>query len=130
MKKFGTPTGAGPGKANEKVGLAADGTPPPVRGAGGFGACGVAFGLPLLLLLLLRLPRLPRLPPCRDRPPPPVLLLPPGLERPPGCWRLGGCWVTREGGVGVLCVELLELEDDEALVVVVVVVGADWQDWL
>jgi hypothetical protein len=28
MKKFGTPIGAGPGNANENVGLEDDGTPP------------------------------------------------------------------------------------------------------
>src|SRR5437870_445121 len=40
MKKFGTPIGAGPGRANENVGLAGVGTPPFVRG------CGAGFGLP------------------------------------------------------------------------------------
>jgi hypothetical protein len=30
MKKFGTPSGAGPGSANEKVGFAGVGTPGPV----------------------------------------------------------------------------------------------------
>jgi hypothetical protein len=34
MKKFGTPIGAGPGSANEKVGLAAVGTPPWPEGFG------------------------------------------------------------------------------------------------
>src|SRR5947209_503080 len=38
MKKFGTPIGAGPGRANEKVGLAGVGTPPLVAGGGGVGA--------------------------------------------------------------------------------------------
>jgi hypothetical protein len=38
MKKFGTPSGAGPGIENENVGLAAVGTPLFVVGAGGFGA--------------------------------------------------------------------------------------------
>ena len=47
MKKFGTPTGAGPGAATEMVGLAAVGAPPGVRstgwsGAGAFGALGLA----------------------------------------------------------------------------------------
>jgi hypothetical protein len=37
MKKFGTPSGAGPGVANEKVGFAAVGTPFLVFGDGGFG---------------------------------------------------------------------------------------------
>jgi len=36
MKKFGTPSGAGPGDANEKVGFAAVGTPFLVFGDGGF----------------------------------------------------------------------------------------------
>ena len=36
MKKFGTPIGAGPGNANEKVGFAAVGTPLLVFGDGGF----------------------------------------------------------------------------------------------
>jgi hypothetical protein len=35
MKKFGTPMGAGPGSANEKVGLDGVGTPPLVTGGGG-----------------------------------------------------------------------------------------------
>ena len=34
MKKFGTPTGAGPGSAKENVGLPADGAPPAVVVAG------------------------------------------------------------------------------------------------
>jgi hypothetical protein len=38
MKKFGTPIGAGPGRAKEKVGLAGVGTPPLVAGGGGVGA--------------------------------------------------------------------------------------------
>jgi hypothetical protein len=36
MKKFGTPTGAAPGIANENVGFEADGTPGPVIPAAGF----------------------------------------------------------------------------------------------
>jgi hypothetical protein len=40
MKKFGTPIGAGPGRAKEKVGLAGVGTPPlPVA----FGLAGPFF---------------------------------------------------------------------------------------
>ena len=48
MKKFGTPRGAGPGSANEKVGLAGVGTPGPVGPvvAGDFGV------LPFLVLAL------------------------------------------------------------------------------
>ena len=47
MKKFGTPTWAGPGVANDTVGFAAVGAPPGVRstgwaGAGAFGAVGLA----------------------------------------------------------------------------------------
>src|SRR5919109_1202299 len=50
MKKFGTPIGAGPGSANENVGLAGVGTPLLVRGGGGVGGlaflcCFLAFGL-------------------------------------------------------------------------------------
>lgn len=41
MKKFGTPIGAGPGSANEKVGFAAVGTPGPVGPVGGLGECEV-----------------------------------------------------------------------------------------
>lgn len=37
MKKFGTPSGAGPGKANENVGFAGVGTPFFDVAAGGFG---------------------------------------------------------------------------------------------
>jgi hypothetical protein len=37
MKKFGTPIGAGPGRANEKVGLDGVGTPLLVTGGGGVG---------------------------------------------------------------------------------------------
>jgi hypothetical protein len=52
MKKLGTPRGAGPGSANEKVGLAGVGTPGPVGPvlAGDFGF--LAF---LVLALLVRL---------------------------------------------------------------------------
>ena len=36
MKKFGTPSGAAPGSANEKVGFETVGTPPGPIGGGGF----------------------------------------------------------------------------------------------
>jgi hypothetical protein len=49
MKKFGTPIGAAPGSANEKVGLAGVGTPLGVRGGGGVGGVFALFGfLPFL----------------------------------------------------------------------------------
>jgi hypothetical protein len=38
MKKFGTPIGAGPGRAKENVGFAGVGTPPEDLGAGGLDA--------------------------------------------------------------------------------------------
>ena len=45
MKKFGTPIGAGPGSANEKVGFDDDGTPPEPRSAVGFDTVGVLDGV-------------------------------------------------------------------------------------
>jgi hypothetical protein len=48
MKKFGTPNGAAPGVANEKVGFAGVGTPFFVFG---LGALGFGFGFGLLELL-------------------------------------------------------------------------------
>src|SRR5437660_2384822 len=60
MKKLGTPIGAGPGSANEKVGLAGVGTPLLVTGGGGVGGLaffglaffGLGFGLAVGLLRL------------------------------------------------------------------------------
>jgi hypothetical protein len=67
MKKFGTPTGAGPGSANEKVGFDEVGTPP-----GPFDDAGlVFFGFVLEGVRLFGLGRLevvpdPLLTFCRD----------------------------------------------------------------
>jgi hypothetical protein len=51
MKKFGTPSGAGPGNANEKVGFAAVGTPFAARGGWGFATA------PVCVLVTMRVER-------------------------------------------------------------------------
>ena len=51
MKKFGTPIGAGPGSANEKVGLDGVGTPGPV-GPEAFGLAGFDLGFAFFVLLV------------------------------------------------------------------------------
>jgi hypothetical protein len=60
MKKFGTPSGAGPGVANEKVGLEGVGTPFAVNGGGG---CGGPDGDPPPVPWLGVLGELPFVPP-------------------------------------------------------------------
>lgn len=51
MKKFGTPIGAGPGRAYEKVGFDGVGTPPLVAGGGGAGGVDFFFDFGLGLAL-------------------------------------------------------------------------------
>jgi hypothetical protein len=134
MKKFGTPIGAGPGRAKENVGFAAVGTPPADRGGGGalFGWAGpeplpgAAFRCAPPLPLELE----PRLfdPPDRDG-------AEPWLEEP---WLLGPPVFGGECGVllPLLLLDVVELDDDVveevgALVVVVcvlVVVGGGGHD--
>jgi hypothetical protein len=57
MKKFGTPIGAAPGRANEKVGLDEVGVPPLLRSEGVL--VGFVVGLPLLPVPVLPVPVLP-----------------------------------------------------------------------
>jgi hypothetical protein len=101
MKKFGTPIGAAPGSANEKVGFDELGAPPLLPLPADFfglelclGLAGVVFFLPL---------------------PDPLWFELPGCLREDGGWALPGCVAC--GGV---CVEDVEVD-----VEVVVVLGRD-----
>jgi hypothetical protein len=93
MKKFGTPIGAGPGSANENVGLAGVGMPLLVRGGGGVG--GAAF-LCFFLAFFLAAGCWRLLPACAV----------------PGFSRVGFCPLR--------CPEAFEVGLDEVLLVVVV----------
>ena len=114
MKKFGTPIGAAPGSANEKVGFDDVGVPPVPRRDGVF--VGLVVGL-----VVLPLPPLPL--------PPPVF-----LPEPPPLW-VDGCWLV-PGPVGlggfwwVVVLELEELVLVDVVVVVVVVVDEEEDDEL
>jgi hypothetical protein len=126
MKKFGTPIGAGPGRAKENVGLAAVGTPLLVLGGGGVGGffvlCGLAFGFFFGLGWGAEEAFL-RLLPAFEVPEFSLTGLWPGLELlDEGL--LGDCWVV------VVCVELVErvglglcVGELDGLVEVEVVVG-------
>jgi hypothetical protein len=112
MKKFGTPTGAGPGSAKESVGLAVDGAPPAVWVAGLVTVVEVVleFDLPFPLVLPFALAL--------------ALAFAFGLTCVVGCEDADGL----EGRLEVLVfeVELEEEEDfdDELEVVVLLVAGA------
>jgi hypothetical protein len=100
MKKFGTPSGAGPGSANEKVGLAGVGTPGPVIPVG-VGFCFAAL-LTVFLNFAVRVEAFLR-------------SLPTEL--------LGFLKAEVTGFVFFLAVDVVEEEDDEEEGVVVVAVG-------
>lgn len=119
MKKFGTPSGAGPGSEKENVGLDGVGTPPdPVPGAG----LVVFF---FFLELCFRV--------CGFLDLEPVALFGRfffGAEWCEGCWTLLDGVVVFVGG-GVLCEVVVVVDvvvDDVVLGVVLVVVGVEEHD--
>jgi hypothetical protein len=119
MKKFGTPSGAAPGSANEKVGLAAVGTPGPVIvDAGVDPGLGVAVLLVVVVLVfVVPLTSLPEVVPELEKPPEPLACFLPEPDEPPGCELV----VVVVLVVGVV---LVEVGPAVTVGVVLVVVGA------